>query len=310
MRTLVSGASGFLGSALVARLHAEGHDVHRLVRSAPTGTDVLIDLDKRRVDDARLPGGLGAIDAVFHLMGEPIRPTRWGPSKRERLRSSRIVSTDLLARALAQHASPRSVLVCASAIGIYGDRGDEILDEDCAGGEGFLADLCRSWECAADPARAAGVRVVHLRTGLVLGRGGGLLAAQLPAFRLGLGARLGSGQQWNSWIALEDEIGAMLHAMTCEQLSGPCNIVAPVPVRNRELTDAIAAAIQRRAFLAVPTVAIEAAIGRRNAHEFALASQRVLPKRLVANGFRYRAGELETALRLAIGEPSAGFGSR
>ncbi|MDA8298100.1 MAG: TIGR01777 family oxidoreductase [Actinomycetota bacterium] len=306
MRTLVSGASGFLGTALVARLRAEGHEVHRLVRSAPNGTDVLIDLDARQVDDTRLPGGLGAIDAVLHLMGEPITPARWGPSKRERLRSSRITSTDLVARALAQHGAPGSVLVCASAIGIYGDRGEEVLDEDSGGGDGFLADLCRSWECAADPARAAGIRVVHLRTGLVLGRGGGLLGAQLPAFRFGLGARLGSGQQWNSWIALDDEIAAMLHAMTCEQLAGPCNLVAPAPVRNRELTDAIAAAVGRRAFLAVPTIAIEAAIGRRNAHELALASQRVLPKRLLTTGFSYRAGDLATALHLALEAGPAG----
>lgn len=300
MRTLVSGANGFLGSALVARLRAEGHEVHRLVRSAPKGSDVVIDLGARRIDDARLPGGLGAIDAVFHLMGEPITPARWGPSKRERLRSSRIASTDLVARAVAQHGASGSVLVCASAIGIYGDRGEEVLDEDSGSGEGFLAELCRAWESAADPARAAGIRVVHLRTGLVLGNGGGLLAAQLPAFRLGLGARLGSGRQWNSWIALEDEIAAMLHAMTCKQLAGPCNLVAPAPVRNRELTDAIAAAVGKRALLAVPRVAIEAAIGRDNARELALASQRVLPKRLLATGFHHRAGDLAAALREAI----------
>ncbi len=301
MRTLVSGASGFIGRALVSRLGADGHDVARVVRRDPGAGEVLLDVGARRVDASRLPAAtLDGFDAVFHLMGDPITPTRWGPIKREAIRASRVSSTYALARALGALDAPPAVLVCASAIGVYGDRGEEVLDEESAGGTGFLAEVCRAWEAAAAPARDRGIRVVHARLGIVLGRGGGYLAGQLPLFRLGLGARLGNGRQWQSWIALDDAVGALIHAATDEALSGPCNIVAPEPVRNATLTDAIAASVHRRARLAVPAWALRLALGA-TAHEIALTSQRVVPARLSATGFVHRFADLSSALARAVG---------
>ena len=299
MRTLVSGASGFIGRALLDRLRQDGHDVSCIVRHDPRPGDVLFDAASRSLDASRLPGGtLDGFDAVFHLAGAPIPLRRWGARTRELIRASRVTTTLALARALAATDAPPPVLVCASAIGIYGERGEEVLDEQSAAGEGFLAEVCRAWEAAAAPARAAGIRVVAARTGLVLGAGGGLVKAQLPAFRAGLGARLGSGRQWQSWISLTDEIEALLHAAACDELDGPCDLVAPEPVRNAELTDALAAALGRRARLALPAPLLALALGE-SAREMALASQRVIPRRLQETGFTHRLPDLHTTLVLA-----------
>lgn len=272
-----------------------------LVRRDPAPGEALLDLDGHRVDASRLEQrSLDGFDAVFHLAGEPITPTRWGPLKRESIRASRVVSTHTLARSLAGLTAPPPVLVCASAIGIYGDRGDEILDEESASGSGFLADVCRAWEAAAAPARDSGIRVVHARTGIVLGPGGGFVKQLAPLFRAGLGARLGSGQQWQSWIALADEVDALVHLATTSALSGACNLVAPEPVRNAELAAAFAAAFHKRARLAIPAPLLKAGLGL-SAREVALVSQRVVPARLAADGFVHRIGALADALALAVG---------
>ena len=301
VQALVSGAGGFIGRALVARLQEQGHDVVRVVRRPPQDHEVFLDIERRRLDASRLaPSGLEGIDAVFHLAGEPIVPRRLSPARRERIRASRALTTDIVARALSSLEHPPKVLVSASAIGIYGDRGDTVLDEDSPAGEGFLAEVCRAWEAATGPAQASGIRVVHARTGIVLGNGGGLLAAQLPWFRLGLGARLGSGRQWTSWIALRDEVDALIHLATHEELSGACNLVAPQAATNAEFTRALGEVLGRPARLWVPALVLRIALGRETADELVLASQRVVPKRLSSTGFGFTAPDLSTALRLAL----------
>ncbi|HUZ20578.1 MAG TPA: TIGR01777 family oxidoreductase [Acidimicrobiales bacterium] len=307
MRALVTGASGFIGRALVARLASDGHTVERVV-SGPAGPgEAAFDLDGRRIDASRLPGGsLEGFDAVFHLAGEPITPSRWTPAKRERIRASRIVTTDVLSRALAALDSPPAVLVSGSAIGYYGDRGDEILVEGSTAGTGMLAELCRAWEAATSPAKAGGIRVVNVRTGIVLGAGGGVLAKQVRIFRLGLGGPLGTGRSWMSWIALEDEVGALLHAVACTELQGPCNLTAPSPVRNAEFADALGEALHRPARLALPRAALVGAMGRTVADEVVLASQRVLPSRLEQTGYRFARPSVREALAVALGHAPIG----
>ncbi|HLI16297.1 MAG TPA: TIGR01777 family oxidoreductase [Acidimicrobiales bacterium] len=303
MRALVSGASGFVGRALQARLRAEGWDVARIVRASPGPGEVGLDLARRRLDLAGLDDGrLADVDAVFHLAGEPITPTRWSPAKRERIRASRVVSTDVLARALAASEARRTAFVCASAIGFYGDRGDEVLDESSAAGTGFLAEVCRAWEAAAAPAREAGIRVVNARLGVVLGPDGGALARLVPLFSLGLGARLGSGRQWTSFVSLHDAVGALVHLATRPDLAGPVNVTAPEPARNAELTAALAAALHRRSVLAVPRGLLVLALGRDVARDVALASQRVLPRRLEADGFAFAHRDVASAVEAALAQ--------
>jgi len=307
MRALVTGASGFIGRALVARLASDGHTVERVVRGLAGPGEAAFDLDNRRIDMSQLAGGsLEGFDAVFHLAGEPITPSRWTPAKRERIRASRIVTTDVLARALAALDSPPPVLVSGSAIGYYGDRGDEILVEGSTAGTGFLAELCRAWEAATSPAKAGGIRVVNVRTGIVLGARGGVLAKQAPIFRLGLGGPLGAGRSWLSWIALEDEVGALLHAAACADLQGPCNLTAPSPVRSAEFADALGEALHRPARLAVPRAALVAAMGRMVADEVVLASQRVLPSRLEQTGYRFARPTVQGAIAVALGHAPVG----
>lgn len=302
MRALVSGANGYLGSALCARLASRGDVVHRLVRRDPRPGDAVLDLSARRIDATGLgPDGLHGIDVVYHLSGEPITPWRWSAAKRERIRSSRVVTTDAVARSLAALGSSAPTLVAMSAVGFYGDRGEETLDETSTPGTGTLAGVCRAWEEATSPARESGVRVVNVRTGVVLGPGGGALGLQLPLFRLGLGGRLGSGRQWTSWIALEDEVGALLHAAGTSDLSGPCNATAPSPVRNAELTRALGAAVRRPALLAVPEAVLALAVGREVTDEILCVSQRVLPAELERTGYRFVRPTLAMALAAATG---------
>ena len=292
MRVLCSGAGGFIGRALMDDLVADGHEVHRIVHAAPGPGQAVFDLPRHRVDPARLAGGtLEGFDAAVHLAGVPLSPRRWGAAKREAIRASRIATTDALARSLASCARPPPVLVSSSAVGFYGDRGDETLNEASGAGTGFLADLCRAWEHALEPAAAAGIRVVSLRTGIVLGRGGGVLATQVPLFRLGLGGRLGSGRQWTSWISLADD-----------RLEGPVNATAPAPARNAEYTAALARALSRSARLAIPAAVLHLALGDV-ADELLLASQRALPARLSAIGFSFTHPELDGALSAALGKP-------
>jgi uncharacterized protein (TIGR01777 family) len=304
VRIVVTGASGFIGSALVKALRQRGDEVHPAVRRLPGLGELGVDLAARRLDVSRLPGqSLEGIDAAVHLAGAPIT-TRWSPKHLEEIRSSRVGLGDLLARSLAALERPPVVLVSGSAVGIYGDRGDEVLDEASAQGTGVLADLCRSWEASSAPAAERGVRVVTIRTGVVLGgtggAEGGILKAEAPIFKLGLGARLGDGRQWTSWVALDDEIAALVRAIDDTGLAGPLNSTSPNPVRNAELTDAVAHALGRHSRLAVPAPLLRLALGKGAGDELLLASQRVLPKRLTDVGFIHTFPQLSDALAAAF----------
>lgn len=304
MRAVVSGSSGYLGRALVAALRAGGADIVPVVRHEPGPGEVGIDLAHRRLDTSRLPAGdLSGVTAVFNLAGEPLTPRRWGTAKLERIRSSRILTTDLLARAIASlEQAELPALVSMSAVGYFGDRGEEVLDESAAAGTGFLAEVCRSWEAATSPAREAGARVVCARSGIVLGPGGGALAVQRRLFGLGLGGRLGSGRQWTSWISIDDAIGALLACASDPELRGPVNFSAPAPVRNEEFTRALGRALHRPTPFRVPRRVLVLALGRRVADEFLLPSQRVLPRRLEAAGFTFAHPDLDGALAAALAD--------
>jgi uncharacterized protein (TIGR01777 family) len=319
MRVLVCGSSGLIGSALVARLETDGHTVHRLVRRPPEEGEASIDVSAGTIDASRLPGrSLEGLDAVFNLAGEPLTPAslttrpllsldkvpRWSKDKKERIWTSRVDTTELLSKVLGALDAPPAVLVSASAIGYYGDRGDELLVEGARPGSGYLSEVCVAWEAATAPAAEAGVRVVKVRSGIVLSAEGGFLKMMLPLFRLGLGGRIGGGWQWMSWISLDDEIGALLHAATTTELSGAVNVVSPVPARNREMTAAIAAAVGKPALLSVPEGPLRLALGE-DASGFALASQRVLSRRLERSGYHHVHGELAEAVRAALGSPDA-----
>ena len=305
MRILLTGASGYLGRSVAAALTARGDEVVPVTHRPPLPGQVGIDLELRRLDLSRLPGGeLGRVDAAVHLAGSPILG-RWTSRRRERIRSSRVAVGDVLARTLAGLPEHPAAYVAGSAVGFYGDRGEEELDESSPPGRGFLADVCRAWEAAASPAAEAGIRVVTVRTGIVLGQGGGVLGAQLPVFRSGLGGRLGSGRQWTSWVSLTDEVRAILFALDTPDLSGPVNSVGPSPARNADYTAALAAALHRPARLTVPAPVLEVALGRGPAREMLLASQRVRPVRLEQAGFVFEHPDLAGAIRAALGLPPA-----
>jgi uncharacterized protein (TIGR01777 family) len=292
MNILVSGSRGLIGSALVPALTARGHRIVRLVRAptAPSPDQIAWDPGSGRIDARPLEG----IDAVIHLAGESIATGRWTAAKKARIRESRVRGTRSIADALAGLGRKPDVLLCASATGYYGDRGEEILVEDSEPGAGFLAEVVRAWEAAAAPARDAGIRVVHLRSGVVLSPGGGALARLLPVFRLGLGGRLGSGRQFMSWITIDDEVEAIVHALTRDDLRGPVNFVSPHPVTNREFTATLGRILRRPAPCAVPGAMLRLALGEV-ASEL-LASQRVHPARLLAAGYAFRYPAVELAL--------------
>ena len=245
------------------------------------------------------PAAVSGFDAVVHLAGESV-VGRWTEAKKTAIRESRVLGTRHLAEALAGCASRPRMFVCASAVGFYGDRGDEVMKEDSPGGQGFLPEVCRSWEEASRVAAEAGIRTVNIRIGLVLSPRGGALASMLLPFRLGLGGPIGSGQQWWSWIHLDDIIGGIHHAMHTESLSGPVNLVAPKPVRNAEYTKVLASVLQRPAFIPVPEFALRLALGRRAAKELLLASQRVEPAKLADSGYAFHFRELRPALENLI----------
>lgn len=294
MKILVTGSSGFVGSALVPFLTQSGHDVRRLVRSKPgPGTaDVQWDPKAGTLEAA----GLEGLDGVVHLAGESIATGRWTAEKKARIRDSRVLGTRLLAESISRLARPPKVLVCSSAIGYYGDRGQESLREESALGSGFLADVCRDWEAAAAPAVQKGIRVVHLRIGVVLGPSGGALAKMLPPFKMGLGGVIGSGRQYMSWISLDDLMGVMHHALTTPSLSGAVNAVSPNPVTNAEFTNTLGKVLSRPTIFPMPAFAARLAFGEM-ADELLLASARVEPARLTASGYTFRYPLLEGALR-------------
>ena len=296
MRVAVTGSTGLIGRAVVERLEAEGHQAVRVVR--PTGSHdppgqavVRWDPSAGEMD----AGALEGLDAVVHLAGEPIAARRWSVEQKGRIADSRVRGTTLLAGALARLDQPPAVLVSASAIGYYGDRGGERLDEASSSGRGFLAQVCRDWEAAADAARDAGIRVAHPRTGVVLGKSGGALAEMLPFFRLGLGGRIGNGRQWMSWITLHDEVEALLWLLTAD-VEGPVNLTAPEPVTNRELTAALGRALRRPALLPTPKPALWARLGRELTEALLYSSARVEPAVLVRRGFRFAHPDIATGL--------------
>jgi len=301
VRVLVSGATGFIGAALVGDLEAARATVHRLVRGEPGPGDAGWGPDAAGpIDTSQLPGrSLDGLDAVVHLAGAPIAGERWNEDRRDAIRSSRVGTTATLAEALAQCSQPPKVLVSASAVGYYGNGGDAELTEDHPAGSGFLAGLCRDWEAAADPARAAGIRVAHPRTGVVLGPGGGVLAPLLRLFRDGLGGRLGNGRQWMAWVSLEDTLRALSHAIE-HDFEGPFNVASPAPATNADFTRALGHALHRPAALRVPAFALRTILGAAAADELLLASQRALPAKLTASGFAFVHPTLETALAAAL----------
>lgn len=304
MRVLVTGAGGLIGGALVPALAQRGHAVTRLVRrpraaaGGRAGDAAALAWDLAREPAA--PEGLprGAFEAVVHLAGEPIAQ-RWTRDARRRIVDSRVRATDTLSRALAALARPPAVLVSASAMGWYGDRGDEQLDEGSAAGSGFLAGVTRDWEHATSPARDAGIRVVNPRFGIVLSPDGGALAPLLPMFRLGLGGPIGSGRTWWSWIALHDVVEVLLRMLLDERLAGPVNVTSPEAVRNAEFARALGHALHRPAWLPVPAFALRLAFGDM-ARETLLASARVRPARLLAIGHTFRTPALPVALAAVL----------
>ena len=298
MNILVTGSSGLIGSALVRFLTAHGHAVTRLVRGTPRASEPEFHWDPTsgRIDSRALDG----VDAVVHLAGENIAAGRWTADRKTQIRESRVKGTRLLAETLAWLASPPRVLVCASAMGYYGNRGNEVLGEDSPPGTGFLAELCQAWEAASEPAERAGIRVVKLRVGIVLSSQGGALARMLLPFRLGLGGRIGGGRQYMSWIALDDLVAVVLHALTTNSLAGPVNAVTPNPVTNQEFTRMLGRVLGRPTILPVPAFAARLALGEM-ANELLLSSARLEPARLLASGYTFRYPELEGALRQVLG---------
>jgi uncharacterized protein (TIGR01777 family) len=289
---VVSGASGLIGSALVPALQADGHRVRRLVRRKPkTGDELVWDPAKHELD----ADAIAAADAVINLNGVGIGDRRWTESYKQLALSSRVDATATLVDAITRPGSKVRVLLNGSAVGWYGDRGDDVLTEADDSGDGFLCELVRQWEAATAPAAAAGIRVVRLRSGIVLTPEGGALGRMLPIFRLGFGGRLGSGTQYMSWIAMADEIAAIRFALGRDDVSGPLNLTAPNPVTNAELTKALGRVLTRPTFAAVPPFALRLAFGGF-ADEGLLAGQRAVPAALEAAGFRFDYPELDTAL--------------
>ncbi len=289
MRVAVSGASGFIGAAVVRRLDAAGHQVSRMVRGTPQPGEI-----------HWIPAGaletepLEGFDAVVHLAAENIAG-RWTATKKARILNSRVQGTLTVAATVARLQRKPRVLVSASAIGYYGSRGDETLDESSTAGSDFLAEVARQWEAATEAASRAGIRVVLLRFGVVLGESGGALKQMLRPFKMGVGGRIGSGQQWMSWVALEDAAGAVEHAISNEPVRGPVNVVAPNPARNAEFTQALGEVLHRPTLFPMPEFAVKLAFGEMG-ESLLLGSQRVLPKKLVETGYQFRFPELKAAL--------------
>lgn len=291
MRILVTGSTGLIGTALAASLQAEGHSLTRLVRSAPREGEVRWDPATGAIVAQELEG----CGAAVHLAGEPIAG-RWTPAKKARILTSRVQSTRLLSTSLAGLKSTPAVLVCASAVGFYGNRGEEVLTEERPPGRGFLPQVVRSWEAAADPARAAGIRTVHLRFGVVLSGEGGVLPRMLLPFRLGLGGPLGSGRQLVSWVALDDAVRAIMHAIEHNTMVGPVNVISPQPVTNKEFARTLGRVLRRPAVCRIPVWVIRLMLGEMGS-ELLLSSIHAVPGRLVATGFAFRYTKLEDAFR-------------
>lgn len=291
MRIAIAGASGLVGSALIPELESGGHDIVRLVRNSPKVNEIEWHPNQDDIHPARLDG----FEAIINLAGESIAEGRWTDDKKKKIRDSRVNGTHLLSEAIAKLERKPRVFLCASATGIYGDRGDELLDEQSESGGGFLAGVCREWERATDPAVQAGVRVVNLRFGPILARNGGMLEKMLMPFKMGLGGKVGSGKQYISWVAIDDVVEAMKLALNAESIRGPLNIVSPKPVTNEKFTRTLGETLSRPTVMAMPAFAARLAFGEM-ADEMLLVSQRVLPKRLNGAGFSFQFPELGSAL--------------
>jgi uncharacterized protein (TIGR01777 family) len=297
MNILVTGSTGLVGSAVVSFLTTGGHRVLRLVRGSVRGPEeVGWDPHTGTIDSAKLEG----LDGVVHLAGENIATGRWNGAKKARIRDSRVNGTRLLSETLAKLERKPRVLVSASAIGFYGDRGDEVLTENSAPGSGFLSEVCRQWEAATQPAKDAGIRVVHLRIGVVLTPRGGALAKMLTPFKLCAGGIVGNGKQFWSWIALDDVVGAVHHTLTQEELSGPVNAVAPDALTNRDFTKILGKVLRRPTIAPLPAFVVKLLLGEMG-QELLLASTRVVPLRLQQTGYQFRCPTLEVALRHMLG---------
>ena len=292
MKILVSGSHGLVGKALITSLMADRHEIVRLVRNKPAAAgDIEWDLKKGTIDVPALEG----LDAVVHLAGESIASGRWTDEKKRTIQESRVLGTVLLSDALARLSRPPSVFLSASAIGYYGDRGDELLTEKSAAGTDFLANVCRAWESATGRAADKGIRTVHMRFGIILDAKEGALAKMLTPFRMGIGGRIGDGKQWMSWIAIEDVVNGLKFLMEDTFASGPVNFVAPNPATNAEFTKALGRVLSKPTFIPVPEFGVRLAFGEM-ADALLLSSQRVKPGVLMERGFQFRWPTLDSAL--------------
>ena len=289
-KVLLTGASGLIGSALLPALQSSGYDVSRLVRGSASGKGNIAWDPSRPLP----PQSVSGFDAVVHLAGESI-VGRWTDAKKRRVRESRVQGTRNLAEAIAAAPQAPRVFLSASAIGYYGDRGEETLREESAPGSGFLPGVCRDWEAATKPATKVGIRTAQMRFGVVLSASGGALKKMLPPFRMGVGGNIGSGRQWMSWVDIDDLVGAIQHAMKNDTLHGPVNVVGPKPVRNSEFTKTLASVLSRPAIFPMPAFAARLVFGQM-ADELLLSSQRVEPAKLMATAYVFQKPELKAAL--------------
>ncbi|MGO9087310.1 MAG: TIGR01777 family oxidoreductase [Candidatus Sulfotelmatobacter sp.] len=293
-RILVSGVSGPIGAALVPSLEASGARIVRLMRAGSRVNSAAMEIIPWDPAMPIAPEAVSGFDAVIHLAGESIIG-RWTAAKKRKIRDSRVVGTRNLAEAVAQAKDKPQVFVCSSAVGYYGDRGEEVLNETSAPGTGFLAEVCREWEAATQPAAAAGIRTVQIRTGVVLSPKGGALGKMLTPFKMGLGGNIGNGRQWMSWIDVEDMVGAMLHILKTDPVRGPVNMVAPKPVTNAEFARTLASVLSRPAIFPVPSFVVKLAFGEMG-KTVLLAGQRVEPAQLATSGYSFRFSELGASL--------------
>jgi uncharacterized protein (TIGR01777 family) len=293
-KILVSGSTGLIGTALLSALRTSGYEVTCLVRGGTSGKEQI------GWDPARplAPESVSGFDAVVHLAGESI-VGRWTDAKKRRIRESRVQGTRNLAAALAAAPQRPQLLISASAIGYYGDRGEETLREDSSSGDGFLPEVCREWEEAAEPVAKVGIRCVQIRIGVVLSASGGALHAMLLPFRMGVGGKMGSGRQWMSWVHIDDLVGAVQHVIKCDTLRGPVNVVAPNPVRNAEFTKVLSSVLSRPAIFPMPAFAARLVFGQMG-DELLLVSQRVEPAKLLTSGYSFKKSDLKTALEAIL----------
>jgi uncharacterized protein len=296
MKIAIAGASGLVGSALIPVLARDDSAITRLVRHAPKPGEIEWHPNQDQVSTQNLDG----FDVIINLAGENLAGGRWTDEHKRKIRDSRVSGTHLLSEAIAKMLVRPRVFVCASATGLYGDRDDEVLDEQSESGGGFLAGVCREWEKACEPATKAGVRVVNLRFGPILAREGGMLSKLLTPFKMGMGGKVGTGKQYISWVALEDAVNAIKLAINDQSMQGPVNVVSPNPVTNEEFTKTLGHVLNRPTALAMPAFAARLAFGEM-ADEMLLVSQRVLPKKLVGAGFQFHYPELEAAMKRYVG---------